>query len=115
MEQLKLLMDYTRFHIGIYVTLGAVGVGTIEADFFNVMEFLPVIVLLIVAGASGGIIASNIPLYNTWDDFHKSKLTVFRFKTLQWQCWAAIEHYSFWVAVFLTIRSLILHESPNLA
>ena len=81
MEQMRLLMDYTRFHIGVYITLGAAGAGTIKAGVFCVSELLAGICLLVVAGMCGGVVGSSIPLFSTWSEFDRARLKVFFIQT----------------------------------
>ena len=55
------LLDYTIFHIGVYISLSAV---IVAADVFwnrkSVLMPLAVL-LLLLAGAAGGVVAGNIP------------------------------------------------------
>ena len=66
-EQLKHLFDYTKFHMGMYTTLitAVIGVFANENLKTGYLKHLPYIkisiVLFLVAGAAGGLIASSIP------------------------------------------------------
>jgi hypothetical protein len=99
MDQLKLLMDYTKFHIGVYLTLTSVGLALIKTLTIPLTDLLPSIVLLLLAGASGGIIASSIPEYSDWDSFSNSKLKLLGIDTFSYWVWSKVEHSSFWFAV----------------
>lgn len=108
MEQLKLLMDYTRFHIGVYLTLGAAAIGLLEARLFCASVLLPGLALLFVAGIAGGVIGSSIPDFATWTAFDCSKLKVLGIRTWSWRRWAMVEHLSFWLAIGITTFLVIL-------
>ena len=67
-DQLKLLSDYTLFHIGLYASLisGLTALAhfkgaSFERKLFRVL--LVTVACFLVAGAAGGVIASNIPNY----------------------------------------------------
>jgi hypothetical protein len=70
-DQSALLMTYTTFHIGAYLTIGAAAIAIVkerEAK-LNKLFFLCPLLCFFVAGISGGIIASNLPDYNSFNDF----------------------------------------------
>jgi hypothetical protein len=68
--------------------------------------------LILVAGAAGGTIASNIPEYENFDCFSRASLKVLwiRCSFFNYQALAHTEHLAFWSAVvlgayaFLTIK-----------
>ena len=71
-EQLKQLMSYTTFHIGMYATLCA---GLLSLLSSGVMKrhargFEPFLWWtlggFLLAGAFGGLVASSIPEYESW-------------------------------------------------
>ena len=102
-DQLKTLFDYTKFHIGVYITLGSgiAGVLAYEAshtDFslgcYARWGFRLSLLLLALAGLGGGIIAGNLIDFTTLADFRKAfiywgKTSVF---------WERLEHWSIWLA-----------------
>ena len=65
-DQLKQLFDYTKFHIGMYTTLiaGIIGVfanETLKGAYSGMVPYIKVSILLfLVAGAAGGLVASSI-------------------------------------------------------
>jgi hypothetical protein len=79
-DQLKIIFDYTKFHIGMYTTLIAGIIGVFSNDSFkdHYTGMLPYIrasiVLFVVAGMAGGLIASSIPHYATFAEFKKARL-----------------------------------------
>jgi hypothetical protein len=111
-QRLSTLFDYTKFHIGLYATLTSGLFGVIafaqEHGENSVLAHLLcyakwVAALILLAGAAGGAIASNIPNYKTFDDFSEAKLNVFG---SQWGFFkyfnlAHVEHLAFWAAVLL--------------
>ena len=66
LERIKLLSDYTKFHIGMYATLVAVLVATLGSKFaadWNIWKW-PIafgIVFIALAGMAGGIVAATLP------------------------------------------------------
>src|SRR5438067_2237476 len=66
LEQVKLLFDYTKFHIGLYTTLASVLVAALGASFAKEWQIhrelvAAAIVLIALAGLFGGVIASSLP------------------------------------------------------
>ncbi|MEM9808162.1 MAG: hypothetical protein AAF959_23085 [Cyanobacteria bacterium P01_D01_bin.56] len=99
MEQLKLLMDYTKFHIGVYLTLGSVSLGLVELQIVDFTEWIPTIIFLIVAGAAGGVIGSHIPNFETFKDFEEAKLGFWGMRLARYRFWAKLEHVAFWMGI----------------
>jgi hypothetical protein len=115
-KRLDRLLDYTKFHIGIYLSIGG-GLVALLGSSANI-QFLDrligsppalalALIFIVVAGIAGGIIASCTTQYRTFDDFwskcqgpHTSKL--FTGKT-----WVLIEHGSFWISLFLVAYSIL--------
>jgi hypothetical protein len=110
-ERLKLVFDYTKFHIGLYT--GTAGVLIALATFgnsFPIPVWLVKVALgaLVVAGMAGGLIASNIPYCRDFESLAGEKaeplklwwgFSLFRLK-FGFVAW--LEHFAFWAAV-LTI------------
>ena len=101
------LLNYTVFHIGVYITLGA---AIIAADVFwnRRSKLLPISILfLLIAGASGGIVAGNIPA-NSGTDYSvfltRNARILFDFDLgIKYWLVIAIEHSAFWIAIILII------------
>jgi hypothetical protein len=110
MEQLKLLMDYTLFHAGVYITLGGLMVALLGLKIFEkrTNAMLPFLIgalgLFLLAGFCGGIIAANIPFHQDFNEFTNAWIGPWVFPHLlpAWLC-MSIEHTAFWagVGVFL--------------
>jgi hypothetical protein len=122
MENLKLLMDYTKFHIGLYITLFSAIAAVLTAANGHWLKALPAASLiglrvgavsLIVAGAAGGIIGSSIPEATDWKTFRQTPLGPAWLETSwTYDRWAAVEHGAFWVTILVVAASLIV---PGLA
>ncbi|WP_315737970.1 hypothetical protein [Bradyrhizobium sp. SZCCHNR1093] len=111
-EQLKLLFDYTKFHIGLYATVATIFGGLYSASDKVPLKFNPFwlvlsIICIFMAGIAGGTIASSIPGYTSYAKFWSSKIGPFRSKLITAENWTYIEHSAFWLAVFLAFLSIM--------
>jgi hypothetical protein len=116
-EKVKLLFDYTKFHINLYTVIGAsvVALGNLEATVHSLEIWrLPMWIsvgLIACAGLAGGIIASSLPECDTLDDFLGNPAGFWNFRPCSGRRWTQIEHTSFWlglafgVAAFARIHS----------
>jgi hypothetical protein len=121
-KSLELLFDYTKFHIGIYLTLTAsyLAVATANVGGKRLLElnsfFVWVAVIaFMIAGLAGGTIISSITQYvkggSSVDFLDDSD------KIGPWDCkklyfltarkWTHIEHTSFWVGLLSAVFSFI--------
>jgi hypothetical protein len=118
-QNLGLLMDYTKFHIGLYITLFSAIAAVLTAANGQWLRALPAASLLglrigavslIVAGAAGGIIGSSIPEAPDWKTFRQTPLGPAWVENPIWAYdrWAAIEHGAFWITIVVVAASLIL-------
>src|SRR5947209_23257 len=100
MDQLKNLLDYTKFHIGLYATVVAAAITSLHmGESAQLNPLRAAIVCFLVAGAAGGIIAGSICNYSTWEAFTKAGLGPSSFSCLQklrYGFWANLEHGAFW-------------------
>lgn len=64
-SQLRLLYDYTLFHIGVYITLatGILAALKYKTTQWRDLFYIPALIYFALAGSSGGIICSHIPDY----------------------------------------------------
>ena len=115
-KSLELLFDYTKFHIGLYLTLTTayVGIATAKLDgkpIFPLHEgFLwPIVLAFAIAGLAGGVIASSITQSSARSSAEflsqpigpwEIKMFHFRAKTWTW-----LEHTSFWIGLILAVFS----------
>jgi hypothetical protein len=105
-DQLKLLSDYTLFHIGLYTTLVSTLIALAHFRRAKVQGALYVVLVctvicFIVAGAAGGVIASNIPNFSTFASYDGANLEVFGRATMPYRLWAHVEHGAFWVGLVI--------------
>ena len=109
-HQLSTLFDYTKFHIGLYSTLitGLFAIiafamhpsdpnGKVLAYLLPYAKFTAGFIL--VAGAAGGVIASNIPNYKTFEEYKSVRLPIFGIPSFTYFVFAHVEHLAFWIAV----------------
>ena len=107
-KQLELLMQYTLFHIGIYITLiaGALALQHFKEAFRDSLTLKFGLVCFLVAGACGGVIASQIPNFRCWDDFERTKLGPWGLGWMNYEDWARAEHLLFWIGVAVPVIGL---------
>ncbi|WP_224366075.1 hypothetical protein [Hyalangium versicolor] len=104
-EKLKLLFDYTKFHVGIYLTVVGVLTGIVATsakDFsfhFNRAWLISAIVFIVIAGIAGGVLLSSMCHERRLDLFWNKKLGPFGLRCWPAKWWASIEHTAFWVAI----------------
>jgi hypothetical protein len=111
-EQLKLLFDYTKFHIGLYTTIATIFGGLFAASDKAPISFSPTllfcsVIFICLAGVGGGVIASSIPAYRSYRTFWDSRIGPFWFRGMKAEYWTYLEHGAFWAAVVLAILSII--------
>jgi hypothetical protein len=118
-ERLKLLFDYTKFHILLYTTLITllIGLFAFGGDVESITQFRkvmkPVVVCFLIAGAAGGVIASNIPKFDEfsifWDGNNSEFISPFgcKFFNFPGKIWASIEHSAFWIGILIAISSFL--------
>jgi hypothetical protein len=108
MEQLKVLMDYTKFHIGVYVSLvsAAVALTRVQSSSSAFLSLKIAMVCFVIAGIAGGVIAGNIPLYHEWQDFYEARIGPWGTRLFRFRHWAHIEHTAFWIGVVSVVVEL---------
>ncbi|WP_445368188.1 hypothetical protein ACH5Y9_01090 [Methylomonas sp. BW4-1] len=110
-KQLERLYDYTKFHIGIYLSFaGGLGAfisaaGKPEQIFLRSMIGFPWAIILALlfmvgAGMAGGIIATSTIESKTYSDFRSTLQGAYGIKPFLGETWVAIEHASFWLSLF---------------
>lgn len=114
-KQLNNLFDYTKFHIGLYTTLvsGLFAIIAYAASDPVLKVSLPlwririVAVLILLAGAAAGAIASNIPEHSTFESFRTNKLKLFVWEIAHYDLLVHIEHAAFWLAIVLAAHTFL--------
>ena len=104
--RLDRLLTYTTFHIGVYLTVsGALIAAAQSHNDKHHWTWTVSLVLFLVSGAAGGIIAGNVTELATWQDLvHPGfRLKVLTRRTLPYHTMAYIEHLCFWFGVLLIV------------
>jgi hypothetical protein len=125
-ERLKLLMEYTRFHIGLYITLFGVVISFMKYkrpelnrwDIFLVFG----VICFFLAGACGGIIGSHIPDATSFRDMERPfgpfdawTWGERSFLLKPYADWATWEHLFFWIgAIAIGSRLVCMILTPVL-
>lgn len=121
-KRLDRLFEYTKFHIGIYLSIGG-GIiailGSEKSEFIRSLigwpwALLVGLVCMFAAGIAGGLIASTCAQAETFDEvwIGKKKLGPY---TWEWgfkgREWAFIEHMAFWVGLCFIAASVLSSTS----
>jgi hypothetical protein len=112
-DRVKLLFDYTKWHIGIYTTLGTLIVTVLGWGRLTLYAPLLWLSLLFVglAGLSGGIIASTLPECGTLEEFFRSPTGFWGIPLLSGRTWTRIEHTAFWIGVFAAVAAFAIAQT----
>jgi hypothetical protein len=132
LKSLELLYDYTKFHIGFYITLASVfiAVASLKHGEKFVLEAQQVfvwaaLISFMVAGLAGGVIVSSItqcfghpnaPLENrcsSSSSFLKQRLGPWEIEMFEGRTWTQIEHTSFWVGAIAAVLAFRRRPSNN--
>ncbi|HXH38663.1 MAG TPA: hypothetical protein VNN08_08550 [Thermoanaerobaculia bacterium] len=109
LEQVKLLFDYTKFHITVYGTIAALllTASTSIGSSLNLprIYIIAAVSAILVAGLAAGVVAASMPESTNrvgfWDQLggpYKSRLLTIR-------SWTFVEHTFFWTAVFFVVMA----------
>jgi hypothetical protein len=112
-KTLELLFEYTKFHIGIYLTLAAVyitlGTSRISGSLPKVNQNFvwPAVFSIAFAGFSGGVIASSITQTQAPNvtEFLKEQTGPWNTHLLTVLNWTYIEHTAFWLGIAFIMLS----------
>ncbi len=121
---IELLYDYTKFHIGVYLTLASsfIAVSGIKLNDKFALPVHPWLLLFaalcfMIAGWAGGVIVSSITqCYDvgvkgsclTTQSFLDQPIGPYNWTPLTARKWTWIEHTSFWVGLGLALASLLV-------
>lgn len=115
-EQVKLLFEYTKFHLGAYMTAAAALVALINTD-FGKRICLPeplvwaAVLFIAIAGVAGGIVASSLPHSSTLEKFWARKVGPFRLELFTGETWTYVEHSAFWLAIVCVLAAFALRNA----
>jgi hypothetical protein len=112
-KRLDRLLDYTKFHVGIYLSIGGGLVALIgasskaeEKTFLKAFIGSPkalalALFFMVLAGLAGGIIASGCTQCRTFEELWRNRQGPYRLRLLTGESWALVEHGSFWISLLL--------------
>lgn len=117
-KSLELLYDYTKFHIGVYLTVTG---AYLTAAFATVngkavlplnLYFLgPAVLFTTLAGFAGGVIVSSLTQWHSGstDDFLKSEIGPWHWRRFWFRarCWTYVEHTAFWLGLLAAAASFL--------
>lgn len=116
-KRLDRLFDYTKFHIGIYLSAGGglltvVGFAAENGSFVNRIigsprALLLSLVAMLVAGIAGGVIASGATQCHSFEDLWDRRQGPHTWKWFSGRAWASIEHSAFWASLALFAYSIL--------
>jgi hypothetical protein len=115
-KSLDMLFDYTKFHIGLYLTLTASYIAATsiksEAGFALDIEsklFWPAVVCFMIAGLAGGVIASSITQSSarSSEQFLEERVGPWDWKKIHFKAriWTWLEHTAFWLGLIIAAVS----------
>lgn len=122
-KSLELLYDYTKFHIGIYITLSSAYLTLIALKtkpelgraqlFIDLNPYAAGLAMacFMLAGFAGGVIVSSITQYagpGGTAAFLKTDLGPWNTTWGPGQKWTYVEHTSFWVGMFAAVASVVI-------
>src|SRR5579863_7485315 len=100
-QPLDVLMMYTTFHIGVYVSLTTIFIGASVFGRLNDGVLRWAVFCFLVAGACGGIIAASAAEFTgpACDFFLKPSLRLWCFGPWPFKPFATVEHIAFWAGL----------------
>ena len=112
-EKVKILFDYTKFHIGVYISLGIILVAALNSssNYLPHRRFSVVIAIIFTAaaGLAGGTIATTLPECSSLDQFFEMKFAPLEMNSLslsgRW--WTRVEHTMFWIGIMFGFGAFI--------
>ena len=115
-KRLERLCDYTKFQIGIYLSIGGAIVALLGSEkaswlvqYFGGTRDVRLFPLLfvVIAGFAGGVIASGPTSCETFDEFWKKPQGPIAFKRFCRIHWTYVEHVSFWINLGLVAFAIL--------
>lgn len=118
-KRLDRLLDYTKFHVGIYLSIGGglvalIGAASKAEDETFLKEFVGspkvlalALLFMALAGLAGGIVASCCTQYQTFEELWTKPQGPSRRKWLTGESWAFVEHAAFWLALLLLAYAVL--------
>jgi hypothetical protein len=111
LEQLKLLLDYTKFDISLYTTVAIIFSAAIafEPGVFRLHRGLMglAVVFTSLAGMAAGIIASRCARFTSRGDLWKAKIGPFGWRCVKGEYWEYVQHACFGIALVAAVLSVL--------
>lgn len=112
--QLQNLMDYTKFHIGVYLTMCTGLIAALELIEPSAETLSKdhgylwwTLAFFLGAGAFGGLVGSNIPYCKTFDEFKGRWVRAFGFIPIATGKWCThLEHACFWIGIMIAVVNI---------
>jgi len=119
LEKLKVLFQYTLFHIGLYATLitGLMAMLSLgKSDGLRLIEqfhypFKVTLGCMLMAGMCGGVIGSNMPGFISFKTFETTRIGFWGMRFLEGQNWVFFEHLFFWVGVLNGVAAFYIGKN----
>ena len=116
-KRLERLYDYTKFHIGIYLSAaaGLVTLMSTAAESAAKRTYLASLIglpralaasfiLLVVAGIAGALVATSAIRSTSYESLLEMRRGLI---PLPCRCWISIEHYSFWLSLIALASGIL--------
>jgi hypothetical protein len=111
LEQLKLLLDYTKFDVGLYTTVAIIFAAAIayEPRVFRLNRGLLGLALVFscLAGMAAGIIASRCARFTSRNDLWRTRIGPLGWRCLKGEYWVYVQHACFVIALIAAVLSVL--------
>jgi hypothetical protein len=119
-KSLELLYDYTKFHLGVYLTVTALYIAVVKAKISSVEGILPAnqflvfiaVVAFLLAGLAGGVIASSITqrIGGSSLEFLDTQIGPWHAERIHMsgRQWTQTEHTAFWIGLIAAVLSFFV-------
>jgi hypothetical protein len=111
-KQLERLYDYTKFHIGIYLSaagglaalISAAAAGSAERSYFASLVGSPLALaasfgFMVAAGIAGAVVATSTIESASYKAFLIARHGAYGLNPFSGKAWVTIEHASFWLSL----------------
>jgi hypothetical protein len=117
LEQVKLLFDYTKFHISVYTTLAGFLLTLSASSFVKTWELhrgylIAALFVILGAGVAAGVVAASMPQSTSKLNFWAWRTGPYDWPWLTIRGWTRVEHTSFWTSAFLAVGAFFAGRTP---
>lgn len=119
-KSMEMLFDYTKFHLGVYITLTASYIAVVKLETSHghaILSANPFLITLavfafLVAGLAGGVLASSITqcVGGSSQEFLDTQIGPWNAKLvhLSGRKWTYLEHTAFWIGLLAAVLSFFV-------